>query len=50
MCGVGAMWSREPSAAQALAGVRGYGEYGACIQDPGAQAGAYVYVGSSLPY
>lgn len=39
-----------PSPAEALAGVRGYGEGGCCIQDPGAQAGAYVYAGTSVPY
>lgn len=40
----------EPTPTQALAGVRGYGETGACIQDPGAQAGVYVYAGTDVPY
>lgn len=40
----------EPVAAEALAGVGGYGETGVCIQDPGCEAGAYVYAGSYTPY
>lgn len=40
----------EPTPTQALAGVSGYGETGACIQDPGAQAGVYVYAGTDVPY
>ena len=39
----------EPVAAEALAGVGGYGETGVCIQDPGCEAGAYVYAGSYPP-
>lgn len=40
----------DPTPAQALAGVKGYGADGISIQDPGAQAGAYVYAGTSVPY
>ena len=35
---------------EALAGVRGYGVDGVCVQDPGAEAGAFVYAGTALPY
>ncbi|MCM1005736.1 MAG: hypothetical protein NC402_05495 [Prevotella sp.] len=34
----------------ALSGGYGYGVNGECIQEPGAQAGAYVYAGTYLPY
>lgn len=40
----------EPSATMALAGVYGYGPNHDYIQDPGAQAGAYIYAGTALPY
>lgn len=37
-------------AVEALSGMGGYGVQGRCIQDPGAQAGAYVYAGTAVPY
>lgn len=40
----------EPSVVEALAGLRCYGDNGDAIQSPGAQAGAYVYAGTSTPY
>lgn len=47
-------WSRgsssEEEAVSALSGGYGYGLNGSCIQTPGAEAGAYVYAGTSLPY
>lgn len=39
-----------PTPLQALSGRQGYGESHNCIQDPGAQAGAYVYMGTSVGY
>lgn len=45
-------WGRNDNTTplESLSGVRGYGEGHDCIQDPGAQAGAYIYAGTSVPY
>lgn len=40
----------ETTPVKALSGILGYGENNECIQDPGAQAGVYVYAGTSVPY
>lgn len=40
----------DVSAVDALCGKRGYGDRGMCIQEPGAQGGAYIYAGSAMPY